>query len=345
MVKLFIIAICQTITVKQKRFYKLSKVDMKEGALLAYYGMSVVSPIEGFPNVSHKHSRSMLIFSPLNISFEADFRAPLLTTYMLQFFPPAKPHAGRVVLLPHRCYNGTDWRPCGGDAEPYPLTSLVLAAPGPTFPSWLHVCETVAAKVCQARKKNQSALVTPIGCDTTSLSSTHLFFRKMNANSREQELYIPQMNQHMALQEHPSTTAGKYPQWNIWNSLLENPGCISSDEILSMTASRVDMHLSMLAVNQIRLFDGSDRDFHRFRHPGCGSVCVKEEKKRRDGRGRETEEEETGRLWRRWCRVTEKHQWRTVEPHDWHTHKNFICRSPSLLHGTKVIFFTAPVSQ
>lgn len=153
MVKLFIIAICQTITVKQKRFYKLSKVDMKEGALLAYYGMSVVSPIDGFPNVSHKHSRSMLIFSPLNISFEADFRAPLLTTYMLQFFPPAKPHAGRVVLLPHSCYNGTDWRPCGGDAEPYPLTSLVRAAPGPTFPSWLHVCETVAAKVCQARKK------------------------------------------------------------------------------------------------------------------------------------------------------------------------------------------------
>lgn len=89
-------------------------------------------------------------FPPLNISFEADFRAPLLTTYMLQFVPPAKPHAGRVVLLPHSCYDGTDWRPC---AEPYPLTSLVLEARRPTFPSWLHVCETVAAKVCQAREK------------------------------------------------------------------------------------------------------------------------------------------------------------------------------------------------
>lgn len=60
--------------------------------------------------------------------------SPPRRTYMLQFFPPAEPNAGRVILLPHRRYYGAHRRPRGCDAEPHPLTSRVLAARRPTFP-------------------------------------------------------------------------------------------------------------------------------------------------------------------------------------------------------------------
>lgn len=66
----------------------------------------------------------------LNISFDCFLHH---RTYMLQFFPPAKPHAGRVVLLPHGCDYGAHWR-ARGDAEAHPLTSRVLATRRPPFP-------------------------------------------------------------------------------------------------------------------------------------------------------------------------------------------------------------------
>lgn len=136
---------------------------------------------------------------PLNISLEAVFRVSPLITYMLQFFPPAKPHAGRVVLLPHSCYYGTHWRPRGCDAEPYPLTSLVLAARRPTFPPELHVCETVGAKVCQPWLKKKIWTRYSYWMWYKIFVFNSFSFNKMNANSHEQELYIPQMHQHMAV--------------------------------------------------------------------------------------------------------------------------------------------------
>ena len=71
-------------------------------------------------------------FSSMTIVFP--YHSPALRTYVLQFFPPAKPHAGRVVLLPHGCYYGAHWRPRGCDTEPRPLSSQVLASRRPAFP-------------------------------------------------------------------------------------------------------------------------------------------------------------------------------------------------------------------
>ena len=143
--------------------------------------------------------------------------APAFRTYMFQLFPPAKPHAGWVVLLPHRRYYGTDRRPGGWDAEPQPMTPRVLAAHWHAHPSQLHTGEkdewVVGTVVSQSWWKYQLTCWCPVKlshfgmhralhmlnersvCKNATFGVSPAFPFSLNTQDLSFKLHIPRMHQ------------------------------------------------------------------------------------------------------------------------------------------------------